>query len=175
MTRSLPLPRRGTHVDAAWIADALNRADTILAAPPARDHLVRTKPVGFLVQRFVLPLELCLPQNRTRHGSAWMLGKVKEQLGLLMFAQARGGRSKPLDGRPYVRCVRFSSSEPDKYNDGFKAAVDRLTAKRDGLGYLRDDRPSDCEVDQSWEYAPPKQGFGLVEVWTGEPSRRRTP
>ena len=165
----LPL-RTPARLDAAWIADALNRADAILAAAPSRPHLVRVRPRGALVQSFALPLALCQPQNRTRHGAAWALGKVKRELGLLMFVQAKGRRRAPLPGRPFVRCVRFSTVEPDKYADWAKAAVDRLTSKQDGLGYLRDDRPSDCDVVQAWEYAPPRAGFVLVDVFTGDPA-----
>jgi hypothetical protein len=166
-------------IDAAWIAEALNRADAILVAPPARAHIVRTAPVGFLVQRFALPLDLLPPTNNTRHGRVYVLAKIKERLGLLMWVQAKGGRKTPLDGRPFVRCVRFSAVEPDKYNDGFKFAIDKLCRKKNALGYLRDDRPSDCEVVQSWEYAPPRRGFGLIEVWTGasvaEPQKAKKP
>jgi hypothetical protein len=165
--RRLPKPRIRPVVDAAWIADALSRADAILAAPPARAHVVRVKPAGALVVRFVLPLDCCEPQNRTRHGKPWVLGKLKERIGLLMFVQAQGFSRHTLPGRPVVRCVRFSSVEPDKYNDGFKFAIDRLTKNKGGLGFIRDDRPADCDVHQTWEYAPPKHGFGLVEVWTG--------
>jgi hypothetical protein len=166
--RRLPRPKVRPPVDAAWIADALNRADAILAAPPARSHVVRVKPVGALVQRFVLPLELVAPQNRTRHGKPWILGKLKEDVGLLMLRQAGFRKqSRALPGRPMVRCVRFSSVEPDKYNDGFKFAIDRLCWGPNRLGYLRDDRPADADVHQLWEYAPPKQGFGLVEVFSG--------
>jgi hypothetical protein len=165
----------GPRHDAAWVASALNRADATLAAPPSRPHLKRVAPVGRCVQRFVLPLELCQPQNRTRHGAPWMLGKVKRELGLLMFVQARGKRRAPLPGRPFVRCVRFSTVEPDRYADWAKAAVDRLTSKKDGLGFLRDDRPADVEVDQAWEYAAPSRGFCLVEVWTGDPEAKVEP
>ena len=164
------LPPTPARLDAAWIADALNRADAILAAPPSRPHLVRVEPKGALVQRFALPLELCLPQNRTRHGKPWELGKVKRDLGLLMFLQARGRRRAALPGRPFVRCVRFSSVETDAYSDWAKAAVDRLTEKHDGLGYLRDDRPADVEIHQWSEYVPPRKGFCLVEVFAGDPA-----
>lgn len=152
-------------LDAAWVARALNRADAILAAPPAQPHIKRIPPRGRRVQRFALPLGLCPPQNRTRHGRGWRLGKLKDDLSLVMLAQARGRRSAPLPGRPLVRCVRFSAVEPDAYSDWAKLPVDRLTVAKGGLGYLRDDRPRDCEVVQWWERAPAVEGFALLEVW----------
>lgn len=172
MAAPLRIPYR---LDAAWVADSLNRADAILAAAPRRAHQVRVRPRGTLVQRFVLPLDLCPPQNRTRQGQAWRLAKVKRDLLLVMLVQAGSRRAAPLPGRPFVRCVRFSAVEPDRFADWAKMPVDRLvqskrTAKRsrDGLGYLVDDRPSCAEVVQSWEYAPKGAGFALIEVWTGD-------
>ena len=67
-----------------------------------------------------------------------------------------------------LRCIRFSSIEPDTYSDGFKMAIDRLMLGKERLGYLRDDRPSDCEIVQCWEFVPPGQGFAVIEIWTGE-------
>lgn len=160
----LPLRAPSVRHDAAWIADCLNRADAVLAAPPAKSHIRRVKPKGQLVARFVLPLELCPTTNFTRHGKPWALAKLKKQIGLLLFIQHRP-RKAPLPGRPFVRCIRFSSSAPDAYNDGFKAAIDRLCSGKNALGFLRDDRPSDAEVWQGWEYAAPGRGFGLVEVY----------
>jgi hypothetical protein len=157
--------------DAAWIADALNRADAILAAPPARSHIERVRPKGALVRRFVLPLRLCQPQNRTRLAQKWALGKLKNELNLVMRAQCRPWKV-PLPGRPFVRCVRFSNTEPDKYSDWAKQAVDRLCQstkrRKDGLGILRDDRPSDVDLHQEWNYVKRGEGFCLVEVFTGE-------
>lgn len=167
-----PLKAPSVRLDAAWIADALNRADAILAAPPARPHLERVSPKGSLVCRFALPLRLCQPQNRTRLAQKWALGKLKNELALVMRAQMRPWKM-PLPGRPFVRCVRFSNTEPDKYSDWAKQAVDRLCVstkrRKDGLGLLRDDRPSDLDVHQQWEFAPRGEGFCVIEVWTGAP------
>lgn len=171
MPAGLPPPR--VRLDAAWVADSLNRADAILAAPPARRHLERLKPKGTLVQRFAIPLRLCQPQNRTRLAQKWMLGKLKNELALVMRAQARR-RTAPLPGRPFVRCIRFSNVEPDKYSDWAKQAVDRLCAptkrRKDGLCFLRDDRPSDVEIHQAWEYARRGEGFVVIDVFTGQPN-----
>jgi hypothetical protein len=92
-----------------------------------------------------------------------MAASVKSSLQKTMLLQFGRRRNEPLPGRPMVRCIRFSSSEPDRYNDGFKFAVDRLVELR----LIADDRPAACDLHQLWEYAPPKQGFGLIEVFTG--------
>lgn len=122
--------------------------------------------------RCVLPLELCRPQNRTRHGQAWALAKLKQSLFLSMLPQL-GRRQEPLPGRPQVRCVRFSSVEPDRFADWAKHAVDVLcvpTARaRNRLGWIRDDRPSDADIDQRWEPAPKGQGFVYIEIRGGTP------
>lgn len=159
--------KRPAAIDKSWFVSALKRADEILAKPPAKRHIIRTPGVGKLVARFVLPLELCQPQNRTRHGQPWALAKIKTDVQLFLMAQAKP-RKTPLDGRPFVRCIRFSSVEPDKYNDGFKFAVDKLCAKPGGLSFLRDDRPADCDLHMWWEYSPPKGGFGLIEIYSGD-------
>jgi hypothetical protein len=150
-------------IDGDWFIAQRARASTLLSEPPARPHIVRVAPVGRLVAQFALPLELIQPQNRTRHAQPWKLAKLKSQCKLVMVAQWGRRRSEPLPGRPMVRCIRFSSVEPDKYNDGFKIAVDRLVE----LKFIADDAPSVCDLHQWWEYAPPKNGFGVVEVWTG--------
>lgn len=150
-------------IDANWFVERCERANTVLEGPPARPHIVRVAPVGRLIAQFVLPLELVQPQNRTRHAQPWKLAKLKSQCKLVMLAQWGRRRQRPLAGRPMVRCIRFSSVEPDRYNDGFKFAVDRLVE----LKFLVDDKPSLCDLHQWWEYAAPREGFGLVEVWTG--------
>jgi hypothetical protein len=161
--------------------DALARADAILSRPPARTHIERVRPAGGLVCRFALPLDLLRPQNRTRHAQPWMQAKVKKALFLRMLVQLGGlARDVPLRGRPLVRCVRFSSVEPDAYNDGFKAAIDvlcaipprttvaKLAGKRapKRLNVIADDKPTATRVVQWWEPAPRGKGFGLIEVWT---------
>lgn len=162
MTRA-PSTKVTRAPDAAWRADALNRADAILAAPPARPHIERVSGKGHLVQRFALPLDLCPSSNLTRHGKPWVLGKMKERLSVLMFVQAKGGRRAPLPGRPMVRCVRFSALAPDKYADFGKLPIDVLKKLR----YIVDDRQSVCDVNQWWEPGPRGNGMVLVEVWTG--------
>ena len=150
-------------LDPDWFLKNRVRASVLLDAPPKHPHIVRVAPEGAFVTRFALPLELCQPQNRTRHAQPWKLAKLRSQCKLVMVAQWGRRRTEPLTGRPMVRCIRFSSIEPDKYNDGFKIAVDRLVE----LHFIADDKPALCDLHQWWEYAPPRQGFGIVEVWTG--------
>jgi hypothetical protein len=149
--------------------ELLERADATLVRAQQYDHIERVAGRGQLVQRFVLPLSCCLPQNRTRHGQAWKLAKLKQNTFRRMWIQ-NGGRvlEAPLPGRPMVRCVRFSSVEPDKFSDWAKIPVDRLCCGKNRLRYLRDDRPSDAEIIQWWEPAPRGAGFCLIEVWSGE-------
>jgi hypothetical protein len=145
------------------VDEALALADDVLSRPPARPHIERPVRRGELVARFALPLELCLTTNFTRHGQAWRLAKLKNDTLLLMLSQC-GRAREPLAGRPQVLCLRLSSAEPDKYSDWAKVAVDRLTNKNSGLGFLRDDKPSAAEIHQYWEPCPPKKGCVVIEV-----------
>jgi len=143
------------------IREANTVATTILLQPPL-GHVARVEPVGQLIERFFLPLSLVQPQNRT-HGKTWMLGKMKAECLVLMRAQLSTRPTSPLPRRPQVLCVRFSTTEPDKYNDGFKVAVDRLK----DLGLIVDDSPRYIDLHQWWEKAPRGKGCGLIEVWSG--------
>jgi hypothetical protein len=149
------------------IRDAIKRADEAWSRPPLREHIERPTPVGQCVMRFALPLALVQPQNRT-HGKTWMLGKLKRECLAVMRAQLPARLALPLPGRPQVLCTRFSSVEPDKYNDSFKVAVDRLV----DFGILQDDAPKFVDLHQWWEPAPPKCGFAVIEVWSGKAAGR---
>lgn len=159
MTRT-PTPKPRLTRALAALGDEQLRT---LIHPPARANIQRVEPVGKLVERFVLPLSYCQPQNRT-HGKTWMLAKLKRQCLGVMFPQLEVRRTSPLPGRPQVLCVRFSSVEPDKYNDSFKVAVDRLKE----LHLIVDDSPRYVDLHQWWEPAPPKLGSCLIEVWSGQ-------
>lgn len=143
------------------ISEAFKHADRVLALPPARAHIERPQSRGVLVKRFALPLDLCKPQNRTRHGQAWALGKLKKDIAACLRLQAQQ-RREPLPGRPQVLCLRLSSVEPDKYADWAKHAIDQLCPQ--GLNFLRDDRPQDAEIHQWWEPAPKGAGCVVIEV-----------
>lgn len=145
--------------------EAYALAERVLASPPARPHIVRPVPRGRLVARFALPLELCKPMNNVaRSGSQpWALGKMKSDALIVMLGQ-HGRLSAPLAGVPQVLCLRLSSSEPDKYANWAKNPVDRLLVKNRGLGYLRDDRPTDAEVHEWWEPGPRGKGCVVIEV-----------
>jgi hypothetical protein len=145
---------------------ALAEAERILALPSAKPHIVRVEGRGSLVEQFALPLDLCRPQNRTRHAPGFALAKLKRQCLFVMRAQLSMHRTCPLPGRPQVVVVRFSSVEPDAFADGAKVAVDCLVK----LGVIVDDKPSCIDLSQSWEKAPPGAGFVILSVYTGEPS-----
>ena len=168
-----PRPKKPPPAPLDW-RRALVQADAILAAPPAFSHIERVAGVGELVRRFAVPIELCPTTNETRHQKGWQLAKTKTNLFAVMLQQTRMIRSKPLLGRPMLRCIRFSSKEPDKYSDWMKMAVDRLLVgeslddKR--LGYLSEDCPARVDVHAWWEQAPRGEGFCVIEIWTGEPA-----
>ncbi len=143
-------------------------AAEILKSPPAKAHIVRTAGRGRLVRRFALPLAVCPTTNSTRHAPKGQNARIKADITTLMLVQTQGRtRMHPLPGRPQLLCIRFSSVEPDAYSDGFKMAIDRLMVGPQRLGYLRDDRPSDCEIVQRWERAPAGKGFAILEIWSG--------
>lgn len=184
---TLPGLPRSPAPKKAWPPREIDRtaclgfADAALAKPPARPHIERPEPKGERVARFVVPLELCRPGNPRGYAKPWMHERVKKALWLRMLVQV-GGKpwDAPLGGRPHVRCIRFSSVEPDAFADSFKAAVDilcstsskgakrRVAGKREPrrLNIIADDRPALVKQTQHWEPAPRGQGFALIEVWT---------
>ena len=85
------------------VTGALALADDTLSRPPAKPWIERIPGRGALVARFVLPLQLCLPQNRTRHAISWMHAKrkkaVRRMLDVQCFAQGQRPRDVALCGR----------------------------------------------------------------------------
>lgn len=158
------------------IPDALERADRILAGPPS-GHLPRIEGRGTLVARFALPLELAAPTNRRHYQQQWALASMKAKVFRMLQLQHPEIRATPLPGRPQVRCIRFSTVEPDAFSDWHKMPVDCLCPmkpprkeggrKKLGLGLLFDDKPQHADVVAWWEKAPQRQGLALIEVWTG--------
>jgi hypothetical protein len=150
--------------------EALAAADAVLKLPPANPiKSRRVAPVGMLVRRFALPIDLCPTTNSTRHSKGWMLAKMKENLRAVMLKQTRGTvRPTPLRGRPMLRCIRFSKRAPDRYADWMKMAVDRLLVGEKRLGYLVDDDEMHVDIHAWWEPSPLKsKGFCVIEIWTG--------
>ena len=159
------------------IREALRRADLILESP-CQGHLPRVAGRGSLVHRFVLPLAL-MPTTNNRFGQkAWALAAMKDRVFRMMHLQHPRIRPEPLQGRPLVRLVRFSTTEPDAFADWAKMAVDCLCVPRQpkrpggrrklGLGFLQDDAPRFVEIASWWERAKQGEGLVLIEVWTGE-------
>jgi hypothetical protein len=161
------------------VPSAIKRADEILAGPCA-GHLPRVAGRGERIARFVLPLELLPTTNRTRGAQPWVLGALKEKVFKLMWLQHPSIRATPLPGRPQIRAVRFSTSEPDALADWPKIAIDCLAVPRPpkklggrskkGLGLIRDDAPRFVDIAQPWwERARQREGLALIEVWSGTP------
>lgn len=159
-------------------AELLACADAILGDPPASAFTERHPSRGALVIRFVLPLEMARPLNRTRHAKAWQMDKHREVVLTTMRTQWLkwgGAVSIPLPGRPQMRAIRFSSVQPDSTAAWWKEAIDVLLLPRmrrgrrvDGVGVLVDDRPSKLETRAWWEKVRASEGFALIELWTGE-------
>ncbi len=171
-----PKPRRSGPAPFS-VPSALKRADEILAGPCA-GHLPRVAGRGERIARFVLPLELLPPTNRRFHQKAWALGALKEKVFRLMWIQHPSIRKEPLPGRPQIRAVRFSTTEPDALADWAKMAIDCLCVPRPpkkpggrakkGLGLIRDDAPKFVDIASPWwERARMREGFCLIEVWGG--------
>jgi hypothetical protein len=125
---------------------------------------------------FVLPLHLCQTTNFTgRAGMAaqpWRLGKLKGDVLMYMLSQHPRAQ-RPLPGRPQVIAVRFTSVATDDSANGAKIPIDKLTVKRGGLGYIKDDRFDVCNQRSWWEPGPPGKGFQYIAVYTGDPTGSR--
>lgn len=149
----------------------LARAESILAASPALARTERPVAIGDRVARFVLPLEMCKPQNRKGKIAGWAAIKDRKVVAQAMAVQVRPWGS-PLRGRPQVLCVRFSSVEPDPYSDWAKVAVDVLCSRtkrcRDRLNIIADDAPKSAEIRQWWEPEQRGAGFVYIEIRTGK-------
>ena len=156
-----PVDTRGAL---AWVEDA--RA--ALSIPCPVDYVQRVEPKGELVAAFAFPLDLVPGLNRIAEMPGWKRQKIKKDLGTLMFWQ-NGGNGVLLPGRPFVRAIRFTSVAPDRDSGWPKFAVDRLTGKAGGLGFIVDDRPRTLDLHYWHEPTKPGFGFGYLEIWTGTP------
>lgn len=163
-----------------WVELAQER----LRGPCTTPHTSRTEPRGAIVVCFGLPLELCKPQDSRRattRGAKFAEAATRRNLLQLMADQAlfQGTfpRDKPLEGRPQLRCVRFTSSPTDPYADWAKQAVDILCmpvvrkSKKtgqvkvaQGMKYLKGDKLADVEQSQWCEIAKPGEGFCYIEL-----------
>lgn len=170
-----PSPKRKGKPEFS-VPRALERADQIMALPCA-GHLPRVPGRGTLLHRFVMPLELCSPENRHSRATQWQHAARKDELYRLMWVQCPTIRPTPLAGRAMVRMIRFSAREADNAADGFKTALDFLCVPRPaktlggrskrGFGFLVDDAPRYVERVAWWERAKVGEGFALLEIWSG--------
>lgn len=163
-----------------WEEECLEYSDNTLTDPPKWEWAKRVQGVGDLVQRFVLPLDLCLTSNvRMRAGVAgagWKLGKVKQEVSRRMLIQAGRRFRVPLGGRPQILAIRYTSRPTDATSDWAKVPIDRLLPS--GLGLIADDSPKHVDISTWCEPKPTgKPGFVVLEVWSGEapkpPKKRR--
>lgn len=162
------------------LEEMVRRHEVSQQGPLPAPHITRPVPRGRKVAVFFLSLRLCEPQDRRRKAPMWVYASKRK--GILSWlepqwlAQPRPALSLPLpvNARPQVLCVRYSSVEPDAFADWAKQAIDCLqpggTRKGKpfaGLGIIKSDRPSECDVRCWWEPARVGQGFVAIEVWTG--------
>jgi hypothetical protein len=148
-------------------------------------RMKRVEPIGKLVVRFALPLELCPTVNMTRRMPPWRYGQIKEQLFSMMWIQMTNQNVRPyetLHGFPFARCVCFSPRERDP-NCGFeKQALDICQPSRErrnrktgkithisGIGLIKEDKGTLLNRATWWEPAPNGVTGGvLLEIWTGD-------
>jgi len=167
---------------------------------------IRTEPTGILVATFVLALDVVKPRNRVRKEAAWMAKADRDRLYQAMRGQMllpinwrANALHTPLPGRPFVACIRYSSTEPDSTASWGKVAVDCLqpggirhlkqtkrhpqynrmhtidrVIRYSGLGIIETDSPKHCDVVEWWEPARRGDGFNVIEVWTGDSHGQRT-
>jgi hypothetical protein len=187
--------KRGRRVKAPPplpLAEMLRRHEESQARAPELARIVRPIPRGRRVAIFCLPLELCRSQDSNRHRAGWALAKDRETIleSWLRPQWLRQRRQLPtlhlplaVAARPQVLCVRYGSVEPDAGANWDKQTVDCLQIpgvrrikgkdgvvrehRYDGLGLIRNDRPSQCEVVPWWEPAEANEGFCVIEVWSG--------
>ena len=132
---------------------------------------------GKLVAVFILDLSLARPQNATRHALGWQLHADRKALLDVMALQWNQQRHDfegvlPLEGRPQVNVVRFSSRAPDPYSNFGKEAIDCIQPARvrrwkgrvlrvPGLGLIANDSPTDIEEHQ-WHHPIKRGDLGYV-------------
>jgi hypothetical protein len=161
--------------------EMLKRHEATQAGLPASRAVRRPIPRGRRVAVFVIPLELCKPQDARRHAPGWLLAADRTRiLGQWLRPQWLLQPLRPVEiplrssSRPQVLCCRYSTTEPDAMANWCKQAVDCLQpggVRRGkpfhGIGLIRSDKPSECEVVEWWEPAKRGEGFCAVEVWSG--------
>jgi hypothetical protein len=103
-----------------------------------------------LVCRFVLPARLAPTLNVYSRMHWARRSKLKKECLTRMLAQAGGFATKPLEGKPEVHVIRWTTSQPDKDAAYSKVPLDCLKVKG-GLGFLVDDSPEHCTVRCAWE------------------------
>lgn len=128
---------------------------------------------GLLAAFFYMPTELCRRQNEKFGTKRWQAKSDRVKCFRYMLQQMSRPWPKPLDGRPHVRCTRYSSVEPDKFSDWAKVPVDCLCRKTERakhrLGIIYDDAPKHAEIEQLWRKAKPGESFVLIEVFEVKP------
>ena len=183
-----------------WLSELAKKHADAQASPhplqASRPLPIRTPARGELVAQFFLPLDLAKPRNRTRGTRfAWMAKKERDDVYNEMSRQYVFENAvkleefePPVSGRPLVRCIRYSTTEPDSTAGWAKVPVDclqpggtRLVTKTkkvkgekvkykvlteyEGLDIISSDSPKHTDVVEWWEPAKRGKGFAVIEVW----------
>jgi hypothetical protein len=161
---------------------AIQLAESIRSAPPARSFIERPTLLDTLVLRIAFPSDICLADNRrSRKGfvnASFAIEGVKDKLWACICEQVEPWRRYqehwPLrfaqSERVQVVACKFSSVAPDVGANFAKQAIDMLTLpRRDGqkrrLGIIEDDRPACVQQIHYWEFLPrAEHAFVLLEV-----------
>lgn len=147
-------------------SECLLYAKIALLDEPAKPHIERAEPRGELLGRFVIhPLALMPGVNPIKRMKGWQIAQAIKAVKGQMVPQIAALLGKgPLPGRPMIRAIRFSSTEPDDANGWTKFPIDRLK----DFGIILDDRPSKLNLKVWWEPAPKLKGFSLFEIYGGD-------
>lgn len=177
-----------------WHSEAQSRPHPMQEGRRVR---IRADASGMLVAQFFFPLAMLKPRDRLRKEQDWQAKRDRDAVLNWMSVMRGCGVMMhrdllPLTGcRPLVRCIRYSTTEPDSTAGWGKVAVDcmqppgirtytlsmkhpsgfvmkrKVKARYGGLAIISSDSPRETDVVEWWEPAPRKKGFCVIEVWTG--------
>lgn len=161
--------------------------------PRGFEWIMRARPPGDPVVRFLVPAALCRHENSRRQLSATAtpqqraaaVGVAKRErhdLYQLLYSQwllYSTHPTIPLPGLPHIRAIKFSGTEPDPEAGWSKTLIDLLTVPRlkagkrervEGLSIIRGDKGSQARRWVWWEPWPRERApVVLLEVYTGDP------
>lgn len=135
-------------------------------------HVVRTKPRGTLVMRGVLPIAVCPSNNELMRMHFGQRSRLTERIYSFLFGM-NGCRKGPVTfGRPLVRFVRFTTSDPDRDASWTKLPLDVLTSGRRGgnqskhrIAVIEDDSNAAIDLQAWWEPGSRTRQLVYLDIW----------